>query len=308
MDSFVSVHTSAEYEGALGINTMGYYNKGDIPFYYDLAKKFTICDNYFCSVLGPTHPNRLMATDRNTRPGRRGRGTHPRYRLRPDHHPGHLLVVTMPEALQSAGISWKAYNPYGSDLPARARPCSSARTCCSTSSSSQADPDLVALPERLRLLRAQRQRRPDLGHQPQRLRQGRGQQHPSPGVVDHVPRLLRRAPAGTGGTGRVVHPADPRHAAVQPDGLGQHGAVHHVRRERRLLRPRPPAGTTAGHHRRVSDRRSAAGRRRRRSPVRWAWGSGCRCWWSRPSRPGADVCSDVFDHTSSSASSRPCST
>ena len=33
----------------------------DIPFYYDLAENFTICDNYFCSVLGPTHPNRLMA-------------------------------------------------------------------------------------------------------------------------------------------------------------------------------------------------------------------------------------------------------
>ena len=39
---------------------MGYYESSDIPFYYDLAQAFTICDNYFCSVLGPTHPNRLM--------------------------------------------------------------------------------------------------------------------------------------------------------------------------------------------------------------------------------------------------------
>ena len=47
--------------GGLGINTMGYYTKTDLPFYYELAQKFTVCDNYFCSVLGPTHPNRLMA-------------------------------------------------------------------------------------------------------------------------------------------------------------------------------------------------------------------------------------------------------
>jgi len=38
---------------------MGYYTRADIPFYYAVADAFTICDNYFCSVLGPTDPNRL---------------------------------------------------------------------------------------------------------------------------------------------------------------------------------------------------------------------------------------------------------
>ncbi len=39
--------------------TMGYYNRTDIPFHYALADAFTICDQYFCSVQGPTNPNRL---------------------------------------------------------------------------------------------------------------------------------------------------------------------------------------------------------------------------------------------------------
>src|SRR6185312_6698037 len=39
--------------------TMGYYNRTDIPFHYALADAFTLCDQYFCSVQGPTDPNRL---------------------------------------------------------------------------------------------------------------------------------------------------------------------------------------------------------------------------------------------------------
>src|SRR6266567_4473497 len=39
--------------------TMGYYARADLPFYYAVADAFTICDNYFCSVIGPTDPNRL---------------------------------------------------------------------------------------------------------------------------------------------------------------------------------------------------------------------------------------------------------
>jgi phospholipase C len=42
-----------------GLLAMGYYDRSDIPFYYALADSFTLCGNYFCSVLGPTLPNRL---------------------------------------------------------------------------------------------------------------------------------------------------------------------------------------------------------------------------------------------------------
>src|SRR5438128_2901424 len=44
-------------------STIGYYDQRDLPFYYDLARKFAISDRYFASLLGPTFPNRsyLMA-------------------------------------------------------------------------------------------------------------------------------------------------------------------------------------------------------------------------------------------------------
>lgn len=38
---------------------MGFYNRADLPFYYALADAFTICDNYHCSTLTETDPNRL---------------------------------------------------------------------------------------------------------------------------------------------------------------------------------------------------------------------------------------------------------
>jgi phospholipase C len=115
MDSFVSTHTSSAYEGPdLGTMTMGYYDSRGIPFYYDLAKHFTICDSYFCSVLGPTHPNRLMQMTGSLDPaGVAG---------------GPILVTntnqeleftcswtTMPEILTDAGVTWRVYNPYGNN-------------------------------------------------------------------------------------------------------------------------------------------------------------------------------------------------
>src|SRR5580704_16329266 len=60
--AFVATHVRPEFEGPeQGVLTMGYYTRRDLPFYYALADAFTLCDNYHCSVLGPTHPNRLMA-------------------------------------------------------------------------------------------------------------------------------------------------------------------------------------------------------------------------------------------------------
>ena len=38
---------------------MGYYDERDLPFYYDLANKFTVADRYFCSALTQTLPNRF---------------------------------------------------------------------------------------------------------------------------------------------------------------------------------------------------------------------------------------------------------
>lgn len=37
---------------------LGYYLGDDLPFTSRLARRFTVCDQSFCSVLGPTYPNR----------------------------------------------------------------------------------------------------------------------------------------------------------------------------------------------------------------------------------------------------------
>jgi phospholipase C len=41
------------------VYAMGYYERTDIPFQYALADAFTICDSYHCSFLGGTGTNRL---------------------------------------------------------------------------------------------------------------------------------------------------------------------------------------------------------------------------------------------------------
>jgi len=38
---------------------LGYYTAADIPFHAALVNQFTICDHWFCSILGPTFPNRM---------------------------------------------------------------------------------------------------------------------------------------------------------------------------------------------------------------------------------------------------------
>jgi phospholipase C len=50
----------AQAQGATLTATMGYYASNDIPYLWQLAQSFLLCDNYFCSVLGPTWPNRIF--------------------------------------------------------------------------------------------------------------------------------------------------------------------------------------------------------------------------------------------------------
>ena len=37
----------------------GYYSRTNLSFYYALADAYTICDANFCSLPGPTYPNRI---------------------------------------------------------------------------------------------------------------------------------------------------------------------------------------------------------------------------------------------------------
>jgi phospholipase C len=109
MDSFIKAHLSADGT-TNGPVTMGYFNRSELAFYYALADAFTICDNYFCSVLGPTDPNRLMTFSASIDPNG-GQGG-PVITTASDRvaMTGTLSWKTMPEALLEAGVSWKVYN------------------------------------------------------------------------------------------------------------------------------------------------------------------------------------------------------
>ncbi len=112
-DAFVRTHVRPEFEGPEhGVLTMGYYERQDLPFYYALADAFTICDNYHCSVLGPTHPNRLMALSGTIDPSGHAGGPVVETSSSPDVIYS-ALWDTIPEVLEDAGVSWKVYNPKG---------------------------------------------------------------------------------------------------------------------------------------------------------------------------------------------------
>jgi phospholipase C len=42
-----------------GDAAIGYYTRDELPFYYSLFDDSALCANYFCSLLGPTWPNRF---------------------------------------------------------------------------------------------------------------------------------------------------------------------------------------------------------------------------------------------------------
>ena len=92
-----------------GIWALGYYTAADLPFYYSLHDSSTLCANFFCSLLGPTWPNRfyLMAGTSGgiTTNGQWGYGIF-----------DYPMILDL---LDAAGITWKTYNlgwdsvPYG---------------------------------------------------------------------------------------------------------------------------------------------------------------------------------------------------
>ena len=106
--------------------TMAYYDRQDIPFHYELADAFTICDAYHCSVPTSTSPNRNYWVSGYT--GYEPLSPNPTESVLPSDPPGpggravtnaaynpwHAGYgwTTVPERLQSAGISWKTYQEW----------------------------------------------------------------------------------------------------------------------------------------------------------------------------------------------------
>jgi phospholipase C len=102
MDMFVPAHLAAN--GNNGPYTMGYYTREDIPFQFALAENFTICDNYHCSLLGPTWPNRLYHISAWIDPLGVAGGP-----ITANVDPTPYGWKTYPEALTAAGVSWQVY-------------------------------------------------------------------------------------------------------------------------------------------------------------------------------------------------------
>jgi phospholipase C len=88
--------------------TMGYYNREDIPFYYELADAFTICDQHFCSCLTGTTPNRSYLWSGTIR-GQQNADS-PANVLNSDiDHDANVSWPTFPERLEDLGVAWKVY-------------------------------------------------------------------------------------------------------------------------------------------------------------------------------------------------------
>jgi len=95
-----------------GIVTMTYHTRKDLPYQFALADAFTICDNYHCSLLGPTDPNRYhMWTGWVGNDGAGGGPVITNAELGYD-------WSTYPERLERNGISWKVYQDTGVGLDA----------------------------------------------------------------------------------------------------------------------------------------------------------------------------------------------
>ncbi|HUW64615.1 MAG TPA: alkaline phosphatase family protein [Spirochaetia bacterium] len=93
MDGFVWAEKSKD--------TMGYYDQGDLPNYYELAGHFALYDNFFSSLLGPSLPNHLYTVASQS-------GGVTRNLLKAPE--GGFGFPTLVGLLQGSGVSWKYYD------------------------------------------------------------------------------------------------------------------------------------------------------------------------------------------------------
>lgn len=82
------------------------YGDAELPRYWQLARKFTLCDNYFSEVAGPSTPNHLMLICADA-----PLINNPAHHYRP--LPGDAFKLpSLPAALEAKGLSWGNYGGY----------------------------------------------------------------------------------------------------------------------------------------------------------------------------------------------------
>lgn len=90
--------------------TLGYYNREDLPFYYQLADAFTIFDQYFCSSLTGTTPNRLFLWSGTLREQKSGKVKANVVNENIDYDKARQAKwKSFPEILEEQNVSWRIY-------------------------------------------------------------------------------------------------------------------------------------------------------------------------------------------------------
>lgn len=108
MDGWLEAKRSGRKECVGMPFTMGAYTRKDVPFYYDLADAFTICDQHFCSSLTGTMPNRLYLWSGTIR-GTRDASGRARVNNGDIEYEDSCRWQTFPDRLEHLGLSWKVY-------------------------------------------------------------------------------------------------------------------------------------------------------------------------------------------------------
>lgn len=90
--------------------TLGYYNREDLPFYYQLADAFTIFDQYFCSSMTGTTPNRLFHWSGTLREQQNGKSKANVVNDDIDYDKARQAKwKSFPEILEEQNVSWRIY-------------------------------------------------------------------------------------------------------------------------------------------------------------------------------------------------------
>ncbi|GAA0233104.1 phospholipase C, phosphocholine-specific [Actinomadura nitritigenes] len=91
--------------------TMVHYDRADLPFQYELADTFTVCDAYHCSVFGPTNPNRTYHWTGTIGYEANGHRAVENDAYDEANHPGYAQTSYV-ERLSKAGRTWKVYQEW----------------------------------------------------------------------------------------------------------------------------------------------------------------------------------------------------
>jgi phospholipase C len=91
------IETRADLGARDAVVVMGYYDGEQLPIYDFLARRFCVCDQWFCSLKGATFPNRLYAVAGRAA-GSRDNASPPVYHL-----------PSFVRQLDAAGASWRWY-------------------------------------------------------------------------------------------------------------------------------------------------------------------------------------------------------